>query len=80
MLKGNVLRFFLANYYNFIENFQFIIRSKLLMRKIILSAFLLFTGISIAQNENYSEKWKNIDSLEEQGFVESADSDALVIF
>jgi len=50
------------------------------MRKIILSAFLLFTGISIAQNENYSEKWKNIDSLEEQGFVESADSDALVIF
>jgi len=55
-MEGNVLRGFLANYYNFIENFQFIIRSKLLMRKIILSAFLLFTGISIAQNKNYSEK------------------------
>jgi len=50
------------------------------MRKILPSAFLLFTGISIAQNENYSEKWKIIDSLEEHGFVESVDSDALVIF
>ncbi len=44
------------------------------MKKILLSAFLLFTGISIAQNKNYSEKWKIIDSLEVLGLVESANS------
>ncbi len=44
------------------------------MMKILLSALLLVTGVSIAQNENYSEQWRSVDSLEVRGLVESADS------
>ncbi len=44
------------------------------MKKLLLAAVLLLTGISNAQDVNYSEKWKIIDSLEVRGLVESADS------
>ncbi|HSP83022.1 MAG TPA: hypothetical protein VLN72_04770, partial [Gillisia sp.] len=49
------------------------------MKKLLLAALLMLTGISNAQDENYSEKWKIIDSLEVRGLVESADSRVMEI-
>ncbi len=44
------------------------------MKKLLPLAFLLLPLLSYSQQDNYSEQWKKIESLEARGLVESADS------